>query len=209
MDYFIRISYPYDTIQEWVTKVTQHSKALVCYQHDVTDNIHIHLYATQVTVSTDSLKGWLNKMLGKKVKSTEWSFKNKGINPDCIAYMSKGKLDPVFTHGFEDDYIKSKKDQGYDVTDRVVAVKRKNITQYEIACNIFEKLPKNGFLNGKPDETVPEVYRRLTELAIEQHNELRKAYNEFSIRTCIQTAYNMHTKCRKQFVDKMVDKFFS
>lgn len=109
MDYFIRLTFGYNRLATFFEKVTIVSDACVVYQHDDDgDNIHVHAYLEKCRVSTDTLKNYIRSVLqnnsNSKIERTQWSFK-AATDRNCIIYMSKGKLDPVFLTGIEKEVI--------------------------------------------------------------------------------------------------------
>jgi len=111
-NYAIRITKSYDDLSGIFLKYNETSNVVVVYQHPDEGNVHCHILLMECTVSTDTLKNYIRKVVGQ-VERSEWSFK-AGANLDFISYMSKGKYDPCHTHGIAVDEIAKYKSKGYD-----------------------------------------------------------------------------------------------
>lgn len=131
----IRISRSYDEVKELVTDIEKISQQMVVYQHDSDEDVnrtHIHIYAYEVSLSEDTIRNRIKKVIIEKL---DWSFsKTYGKRPDirridmgAISYGSKGKYDPVLVKGISDEIIKQKKTEGYDVKKDKLTVKNGKI----------------------------------------------------------------------------------
>lgn len=99
MDYFIRITYSYEQLRDSIIAISAKCSSVVVYEHEG-KRVHIHALLKDCNVSTDTLKNYVRKSVGCVAK-TDWSF-NKAFNDECIIYMSKGKLDPVFVNNYDE-----------------------------------------------------------------------------------------------------------
>lgn len=102
---------------------------MIVYEHEPEgneDNLHVHMYLVGTQVSTDTLKNYIRKFTNPgKAGNGFWSFKTEytpyggtqslPIDSNCITYMSKGVLEPVYNKGFELDEVNRLK-LSYDPT---------------------------------------------------------------------------------------------
>lgn len=118
-----RITSPYDSLSQFVTKLKDNSDKLVIYEHDAT-RVHIHGLVTDCKVSTDTLNNWIKNALNcKQFPKSDWSFitKDKQGNDVCdnfITYMSKGDLQPRFVNGYELDELEQYRMQWKPITSK-------------------------------------------------------------------------------------------
>lgn len=224
MDYFIRVSYPFTAIEPVFKQVEQDCSAYAVYEHNENvKNIHVHFYLKEFKKSTDTLKLWIEKTLGKRPNKTEWSFKNKEVNESCISYMSKGKLKALKVFGISPDRMEELTQLGYDVRDstRVAPVKKKSqITQGDLIDEVFEAVNKDlprkeqSHIEDWIDDLVdPEcddarLYYLVIKTAISIHRKHRKGFCDFSLKKIVQPVYCRFRVGEKSFVDKMMDNYF-
>lgn len=107
MDLAIRITRPYDDIQQWIDDITADKKAV--YQHDADDEIsrtHVHMLLINCTLKPDSLKARFKKLYGN-IEAKDWSFKTSDGDSKFITYMSKGVLAPSLTKGYTVEEIQN------------------------------------------------------------------------------------------------------
>jgi len=108
------------TVGDWALL----AKRLVCYEHPEPDNIHCHLLMTDVYCTDQHLKDLMHDH-GVSLKGAgQLSFKStyKDVNTKenmeiteqtiskYITYMSKGKYEPNYVMGYDDETIKACKD---------------------------------------------------------------------------------------------------
>lgn len=101
MDLAIRVTRSYSDIMEWVDNLT--ADKVIVYEHEADDEVsrtHIHMLLIQSTLKPDSLKARFKKLYGN-IDAKDWSFKSSDGDPKYITYMSKGKLSPKLSKGFE------------------------------------------------------------------------------------------------------------
>lgn len=110
--YAIRVSKSHMDMSGVYEKFDASAKIVVAYEHPDEGNVHCHILLLECTVSTDTLKNYIRKVVGQ-VERTQWSFKS-GADKDFIAYMSKGKYDSVHMYGIAPDEISIYKAKGYD-----------------------------------------------------------------------------------------------
>jgi len=148
----IRISRSYADLKEFATKLAEVCDVLVVYEHEADDEInrtHIHCYASNPQVSTDTMKNWVKKALGTKVfPKTDWSFP-EAEDEGFITYMSKGHLSPLLIKGIESDAVAALKDKWVDMP------KRTGKTQYVL------KIENPQQQKMRQAEMVAEIRRRI------------------------------------------------
>lgn len=91
------------------------------YEHEADDEVnrtHIHALLIGCSVSTDTLKNRITKILGEKPQSSDWSFKNaykdsegnsQIVDIKFLTYMSKGILDPKYSYNITNEECNSAK----------------------------------------------------------------------------------------------------
>jgi len=106
----VRISRSYVDISSALIEISSKSEGACWYEHESDEEVsrqHVHGLIVNPTISTDTMKGWLRKILGS-VDRHDWAFtttyKNElkeacEVNMDFITYMSKGKLEPIHSYG--------------------------------------------------------------------------------------------------------------
>jgi len=103
MDHFIRISYSYDEIKEWITDLT--CDKIIVYQHEADKDVsrtHVHMYIVGCSIKPDAMKTRFRKLYNPAVIGNSlWSWK-KADDDGCITYMSNGLYDPVYNKGFDE-----------------------------------------------------------------------------------------------------------
>lgn len=97
-----RISRSYDDVFDWVDAIK--CKSIAVYEYEADEEVsrtHIHMIIRDSEVNTDALKTRYKKLYGG-IDKTDWMFKY-GVTDDnkFITYMSKGKLAPKLTKGYE------------------------------------------------------------------------------------------------------------
>jgi len=124
------------------------------YEHEADEEInrtHIHCYADNPQVSTDTMKNWVKKALNvSSFIKTDWSFP-EAQDVGFITYMSKGHLNPLFVKGIESDEISALRDKWVDQP------KIKGKTQYVL------KVENPQQQKMRQAEMVAEIRRRLEE----------------------------------------------
>jgi len=113
----IRVSRSYAELQSFIDKLAEVCDVLVVYEHEADEDIsrtHIHCYADNPQVSTDTMKNWVKKAMGTTVfPKTDWSFA-EAQDIGFITYMSYGRLNPLFVKGIETSAIADLKDKWVD-----------------------------------------------------------------------------------------------
>lgn len=103
-----------------------HCEKAIFYEHsDNVSRVHCHGILWGCNVSDDTFKNWIKETLGLTPVANEWSFKQtygKGknkqrIDDGYIAYMSKGKYDPIYLRGYSLDVVAEMKSKGFDGKD--------------------------------------------------------------------------------------------
>jgi hypothetical protein len=223
MDYFIRVTKSFTAVEPLFNQLEAHCEAYAVYEHDSDkENVHIHFYLKKCKRATDTLKLWIEKILGKRPTATEWSFKSKDVDESCISYMSKGKLKPMKFFGISTERIEELTLQGYDVKDNVKLSKPKGqVTQFdmieEVYDDVIKKLPykeQNVLEKWIADKVDPEcddaqLYQLIITSAISIHRKHRKGFCDFSLKKIVQPVYCRFNMGHKSFVNKMMDNYFS
>lgn len=138
--------------ESFITKLAEVCDVLVVYEHEADDEIsrtHIHCYADNPRVSTDTMKNWVKKALGvTKFVKTDWSFP-EAQDEGFITYMSKGHLDPLFIKGITADACTLLKAQWVEIP------KAKGKTQYIL------RVENPAQQKLRQSEMVDEIRRRI------------------------------------------------
>lgn len=126
MNYALRITFSAEALRPWFSRMSMHCEKVIFYEHsDNVSRVHVHGILWGCTVSDDTFKNWIKETLHLTPVANEWSFKQtygKGANKrrvdeGYIAYMSKGKYDPVYNKGYAEDLIAEQKAKGFDGKD--------------------------------------------------------------------------------------------
>lgn len=223
MDYFIRVTKSFTDIEPLFNQLEAHCEAYAVYEHDSNkENVHIHFYLKQCKRSTDTIKLWIQRILGKRPTATDWSFKSRNVDETCISYMSKGKLKPMKFFGISPERIEELTLQGYDVKDvkKEQKDKKGQVTQFdmieEVYNDVVTKLPykeREGLEKWIVDKVDPEcddaqLYQMIIKCAISIHRKHRKGFCDFSLKKVVQPVYCRFINGEKSFVNKMMDNYF-
>lgn len=98
-----RITRKYDDVFEWIDGIK--CKQIAVYEHEADEEVsrtHIHFLVIDSEVNVDALKTRYKKLYGG-IEAKDWRFKYD-VNDNSgkfITYMSKGKLAPKLTKGYE------------------------------------------------------------------------------------------------------------
>lgn len=146
MDYAIRLTFEYDSIKDVIERIASSVESIVVYQHDKDDTVsrtHIHMLVVGCKHSTDTLKNWIKKHIGA-VEKTDWSFKaakkEESERLRYIAYMSKGRLDPLLVRGFTEEFIEKCKSSWVDPKEVRVNLKNgKLVKEIDEAANVSKR----------------------------------------------------------------------
>lgn len=204
MDLFVRITVDYETVKDFLQRLSGDADKLIVYQHNAS-RVHIHFYIVNSRVKPDAIKTRFKKFMSiTQWDKSNWSFKS-ATDDKCITYMSKGSLSPVFNKGFDADYIRSLTEQWEDKV--VVRESKEAVTQYVMSMEVYE-LVKDSLKDKFGVIPTQEVYRKCIIFAIQVCHKYRKGFDEFSLRKIAQPAYVKFEHCGEQFVNKCVDKFF-
>jgi len=109
MSLFCRVSRSYTEVAEVITLLTAKCDAIVVYEH-VSDlevsRTHVHFYIEDCKITVEGIKKMFRKVCGDLTRS-DWAFNSKDVDRNCITYMSKGELEPVYNRGgIQTDYYK-------------------------------------------------------------------------------------------------------
>lgn len=141
MDYAPRLTFSYESLQRWISRVAMVSEKVLFYEHsDDPANVHIHGIIRGCSVAEKTLKNWVKETLGLTPTGTQWTFpqtyKDKvtgeriAVNDEFVKYMSKGKYDPVYNKGYSEEFIADQKSKGFDKKDRKVDKKQTAAERY-------------------------------------------------------------------------------
>lgn len=201
----------------------------VVYQHNADEEVsrtHVHALV-ETDVTTDTMKNHLQKILGYRLPASDWSFVSKlkrlPVEDKFITYMSKGKLEPVYTKGFTAEEIERYKSDWIERTEPGPANTTdkdglKQISSYqiskELAAWIDSKTSGTGwfyyqgrFTNGNTDN-IEITEEEVIEKCIGLHNKYSKSYCDFSLVRVIQTSYGLSEKghWKKKLVESVKQK---
>jgi len=106
-DYFVRITHAWDKITNLVGVWALQSEKLVAYEHvgEKTEKVHCHILIMGSVVAKKQLRNIAADMLGiNSVKGQEnMAFRQCDSNwKVSLPYMTKGKFDPKYLHGFSE-----------------------------------------------------------------------------------------------------------
>lgn len=205
MDWFVRITESYDTLEGFIHKLAEECSKLIVYEHGETSRKHIHFYARECKIKTDAIKTRVKKHLNiKAYEKNKWSFKTAD-DDGCIVYMTKGRLEPMFVKGFTQEEVSSYKDKWVERTPETSSEKKSGgPTQYDMAMEVYEIVKTRK----ATDLHTIEVYELCMNIALDVLHKHRKGFDENSIRKVVQPAYTKLEHCRQQFVQKLVHNFF-
>lgn len=142
MDYAVRVSYPYAQLVEVFKKLSEVCDKIVVYEHDAS-RVHVHALLCGCRVSTDTIKNWIKKTLNVTVSKYDWSFKNANKDDKYITYMSKGKLEPAFSKGYDGLELASLREQWQDKKEvkeeesSVIDLRKVRVTRYTLANEVL------------------------------------------------------------------------
>lgn len=172
-DYAVRISRPSCDLSGVYDRISGVSTLLVVYEHPDVSNVHVHMLILGCSVGTDTLKNYVRKELGT-VLAKDWSFKAKA-NKDFIAYMSKGKYDPVHMYGIGSDEIAIYKAQGYDKKHFRLEGGKLVKPVKAVVKKTKRELIEVMVANINPDATTYEVVKGVRKVLVD-HNEVIGSY---------------------------------
>lgn len=138
--YAIRISRDANQLRDVARRWKPYCETVIMYEHDAdqANRVHCHLYLGGVSVTTKRLK----QLSGLPNQGNSlWSFKQAKDEIDVyITYMSKGKLDPEFLHGYE-----------YKETERLKALWKEPTKRIPKALDEYQKF--EGYVLALAPET--------------------------------------------------------
>jgi len=165
-DYFVRVRMTWFLIQSACELISTKVDKMIVYEHTPEsneENVHVHMYLTNTQVSTDTLKNYIRRFTKVSVKGNDfWSFKTeyipygstekKPIDTNCITYMAKGQLDPVYVKGFTQEEI----DECKGRWDPSIGVKKSKTSKL---MYVVKETHKESKL--RQNEMVDEIVKRL------------------------------------------------
>lgn len=117
--YQLRLTASFHDCSGVIQRFAEASEAIVVYQHDESNRVHIHALVKGFTKSYDTASNWMKQICPVKEDRSFVTTYKKGkarypVDDNAISYFSRGKLDPVFKSGLTDEFIAEYKTKGYD-----------------------------------------------------------------------------------------------
>lgn len=109
-DFAVRITRPYLEVQRIISRWSLECDKMVVYEHtgSVTEKVHIHLAIENSRVCREQLKNLAKECVTVPLKGQgDWSFKVWNLNQQYLIYCTKGKHDPSFNKGYDEEYLNS------------------------------------------------------------------------------------------------------
>lgn len=220
MNYAVRITRPYDDVQQWVSRVALVCEKMVVYEHNENvSRVHIHAHIWGCAVTRATLCNYLQEALHiDKVNSRDIAFKTQykprgstvkqEIDDGNISYMSKGKYDPKYNKGYSDEEIAKLKEKGFDKKKFEKERKTSDDALWEAYLEYLE-LEDNGF--EKPSITFASLQRQTfafvtNELGVCLNHNFQNKYNmlmrtfEFRVGTIKEKADDTNSKMWKNWI---------
>lgn len=212
MNYAPRLTYSYESLAPWVSRVAMVSEKVIVYEHaDNPDNIHIHMLVMGCNVDVKTLKNWVKETLSLTPVRTKWAFpqtyKNRhgeptGVDEGFVKYMTKGKLDPKYNKGFSPEFVAEQKKMGWDNAATPAAKRQSKAQKYydDMVKWMFDKDNHKESL----DLTNPYTVKTTAWIYMMQHTPMPMPY-ELSlykasvIRFCFDYSIPLPTDMGKQF----------
>lgn len=119
MNYAPRLSFSYEALAPWISRVSMAAEKVIFYEHSRDpNNVHVHGLIIGFRKDKTTLKNWCKETLRLKPLKTQWTFPEQQKNGDpldvnFIQYMTQGKYDPKFNKGFTAEEIAEQKAKGY------------------------------------------------------------------------------------------------
>lgn len=160
MNYAIRLTFPAVELRHWMSRVSMVSEKCCFYEHsENVARVHIHGIVCGCTVSDQTLKNWVQEALGLTPVGSEWSFKQtygkgkekKRVDDGYIAYMSKGKYDPVYCVNYTEQEVAEWKTKGFDKKEIEA------LSPDEVLYNEFKDFMKSSE-HGPQNDVVPKDF---------------------------------------------------
>lgn len=221
MNYAIRLTYKWSEVAELFHNLKE-AKAIVVYEHNDGTRPHIHAYVEELTISPQTMKNRLIRLLGFKPHKTDWSFKTDA-NRKFITYMSKGNLHASFVKNIDEAEILGYRSQWIERRQPSPEMKAKSITTWDMAKELaaFMDSKAQEIKSTKPHPHLAGVRVEYTHWydvppidmvkeCIEIHKRHQKSFCDFSLIRVIQTAYGLSNrdKWNQQLVSTVMNKLF-
>ena len=196
--------------ESFITKLAEVCDVLAVYEHEADEEItrtHIHCYADNPRVSTDTMKNWVKKALGvTKFVKTDWSFP-EAQDEGFITYMSKGHLDPLFIKGITDEACHLLKAQWVDVPKKngktQYVLKIENPAQQKLRqWELVEEINRRYNIND-PEESrdpVEKLIRIIRQVVIIENNTICGRYKFRDYYDTIMSLNKSNTNDMKNFL---------
>lgn len=131
MNYAVRITFPAEKLVSFFSRLSMVSERLCVYEHsEDVSSIHCHIIIWQYQGDVKNIKRWAEETLNLKIDKTKISIKSqykpKGtvqsvpIDEGAISYASKGKYEPKYVKGWNDEEVNVLKAKGFDKKDKPV-----------------------------------------------------------------------------------------
>lgn len=190
MNYAIRLTYKWSEVADLFRNLSDdEAKAIVVYEHDDGNRPHIHAYVEELTITPQTMKNRLIRLLGFKPHKTDWSFKSDA-NRKFITYMSKGNLQASFVKNIDEAEIDGYRSQWIERRQPSPEMKAKSAaTSFDMARELSEWIKQHikkydGYYEPPEDFWI-------VDQCITIHNKAQKTYTDFSLLRIIQTAWGM------------------
>lgn len=162
-DVYGRITFSYNEL----ASVFQHlvraqGSKLIVYEHEADESVsrtHCHFISIGGDVSVDTIKNHVRRAIGGstdyKIDKGDWAFRDYDHNREqqCIAYMTKGVLEPNFMKGWEPEFILQCKSQGFDRKQIQTAKEPSKQSDWYFVEKALRILYKRYY----PDKTIPSM----------------------------------------------------
>lgn len=216
---FIRLSFPYSSLEGFFSSLSDSCDKLVVYEHsEKPTNIHVHFYTEGCRIKPDAIKTRIKKHLHVAIMDkTKWSFKT-AEDSNCIIYMSKGCLQPSYVKGFTQVELDGYKDRWEERSPETSpASKKSGPSQYDMAMEVYSLICAKYSAYIVPtneDEDIAlvkrdvEIYEDCVRFAIKVCHKYRKGFDKHSIQKVIIPAFVKFNNCKEQFVSAIVSNYF-
>jgi len=222
MSLFVRVSESYASLEGFFSSLSDVCGKLIVYEHsEKSSNVHVHFYTEECAIKPDAMKIRIKKHLHvTSYDKTKWSFKTAS-DPDCIVYMSKGRLEPCLVKGFTQDEVVAYKDRWVERTSETSHTTKAVVSQYDMSMEVFDLICKKYHIQ-RPFESndladdftthhqdAQDIYSDCIRYAMKVCRKHRKGFDENSIRKIVSPAFTRFTVGQECFVNKLVRGFFS
>ena len=201
-DWFIRIDGAFHDVSGMLIHFTKKCEKAIFYEHPAIEGgngVHVHGLYEVATFAKQSFYDASKKVQFLNTnKLVNYSCSASKDNGHAIAYMSKGKLDPVWIKNYEAFYINNMKMLGYDKKEK----KASSLTEGERLTNVREANKKERVTmfqleneivceyaqDHRDYETVGIIYEDLHKVTLKVMNRYKKGRNDRMVSNLIEGA---------------------